>query len=70
VNKLPMAIPFCPYSRDHGRTELRPLARQTPEQKFCGTWYDCPKCHSSVLFPSKELTDFLEQFKKPVVNNK
>lgn len=34
---------------------LRPLSRQTPEQRFCGIWYDCPHCHFSKLIPSKGL---------------
>jgi hypothetical protein len=39
----------------HGVMELRPTNGQTHEQRFCGTWYDCPKCSSSVLLPSSEL---------------
>lgn len=27
----------------------------TREQAFCGIWYDCYVCHSSVLFTSREL---------------
>src|SRR3990167_7446112 len=27
----------------------------TPEQAFCGAWWDCPRCHSSILFASKAL---------------
>jgi hypothetical protein len=34
--------------------QLRPLARQTYEQQWCGVWYDCtaPQCRSSVLLAS------------------
>jgi hypothetical protein len=37
------------------RLIVRPLERQTPEQRWCGTWYDCPVCHYSVLVLSAEL---------------
>lgn len=30
----------------------RPLAHQTPEQRFCGAWWDCPYCTTAILFPS------------------
>ncbi|MBD3183362.1 hypothetical protein GF312_13780 [Candidatus Poribacteria bacterium] len=56
----PMEIPECPAG--HGKTmEVRPLEKQTYEQKFCGTWFDCtvPGCICSVLFESKELLDHL-----------
>lgn len=41
----------------HGYMELRPIERQTPEQRWCGVWYDCaaPHCMSSVLLPTGEL---------------
>src|SRR5690606_23509616 len=51
----------CPSNPDHGPLEPRPLERQTPEQKWCGTWFDCTRCSSSVLVPSPELTKFLEE---------
>ena len=40
----------------HGGMRQRPLDRQTPEQKWCGVWWDCqdPRCHSSILFESEE----------------
>ena len=49
--------PSCPASHEHGYMELRPLSRQTREQRWCGVWYDCSaaRCHSSVLYPSPEL---------------
>lgn len=50
---LPMELPKC---HKHGvQMGLRPLACQTPEQKFCGVWYDCPACTQSVLVESHEL---------------
>ena len=47
-------LPRCPR---HGTMALRPLARQTAEQRWCGTWYDCTAhcCWTSVLLPSPEL---------------
>lgn len=50
-----MELPRCPV---HGcQLEYRP--GRTPEQRFCGTWYDCPYpgCAHSVLFPSEELQE-------------
>lgn len=26
-----------------------------PEQSWCGTWFDCPRCTYSVLLPSVEV---------------
>ena len=46
-----MKLPECPADANHGQLVLRPLDRQTPEQQFCGVWYDCQHCKSSVLFP-------------------
>jgi hypothetical protein len=36
---------------------LRPLERQTYEQRFCGVWYDCPDpdCRRTVFYPSDAL---------------
>lgn len=34
----------------------RPSSSQTPEQRFCGAWWDCTYCRTAVLFPSQELT--------------
>lgn len=46
---LLMELPKC---SEHGiYMVLRPLACQTPEQKFCGAWYDCPACTQTVLLP-------------------
>jgi len=33
-------LPSCPASPQHGPCVLRPLARQTYEQRWCGTWAD------------------------------
>lgn len=52
---LPMELPRCPSDDSHGYLELRPLSRQTPEQQWCGVWYDCLRCKSSVLFQSAQL---------------
>lgn len=48
-----MAIPKCPSCG--GKMEYRPGG--TPEQRYCGAWYDCtaPGCSCSVLIPSKEI---------------
>lgn len=54
--KYPLAErPKCPTCGVY--MELRPLYGQTPEQKYCGTWYNCPspRCSCSVLLPSVEL---------------
>jgi hypothetical protein len=41
--------------------ELRP--NYTPEQAFCGTWYQCTgqRCLNSVLMPSPGLLTQLDQ---------
>lgn len=50
----------CPR---HGPLELRPTTHQTPEQRWCGTWFDCPHRDYYVLLPSAELLAQLgEQF--------
>ena len=64
MSNLPMELPICPSDKGHGQMMLREQKRQTVEQLFCGTWYDCPNCSSSVLFPSMELQEFLKQFKQ------
>jgi hypothetical protein len=46
----------------HGDTMiLRPLSRQSKEQQWCGTWYDCQRCTGSVLLPSEELIESWRQ---------
>jgi len=54
MNTEIMERPICRHE-GHGHMELRPQHRQTPEQKFCGTWYDCLRCGSGELFPSPAL---------------
>lgn len=56
----------CPVH--HIGMEQRPLSKQTPEQMFCGAWWDCvrPGCKSSILFQSAELVAHLESFKAPL----
>ena len=62
MSNLPMELPKCSVE-GHGQMELRDMTRATYEQKFCGTWYDCtyPGCNNSVLYPSKELKELLEE---------
>lgn len=57
-NKDLMLLPKCP-NPEHGEMMLRPAKHQTQEQRYCGTWYDCPEpgCSCSVLIPSKEIRD-------------
>jgi len=52
VTRLPAERPRC---REHGYMTLRPLERQTYEQRFCGTWYDCGHCGASMLYYSRDL---------------
>ena len=49
---LPAVLPHC-KKPGHGQMVLRPLSKQTPEQKSCGVWYDCSHhdCYCSVLYP-------------------
>ena len=57
---LPAERPRC---RRHGiYMTLRPASRQTKEQAFCGTWYDCPEphCTTSALLASPGLMAQLE----------
>lgn len=54
------AEPFrCPTHRE--LLVKRPLGQQTQEQLSCGTWFDCQRCHYSVLVQSDELMAFLEE---------
>lgn len=53
ADHLPMTLPECPCG--HGAMHQRDTKRQTPEQLFCGVWYDCHECSSSVLFTSVQL---------------
>lgn len=60
MGKELIKLPEC---YEHGQMLLRPKEHQTYEQAWCGTWYDCGKCCNSVLYPSKELTEFLNEQK-------
>lgn len=57
--------PVCPSDPAHGFMELRdPPGGWTPEQRFCGIWYDCrkgPGHYASVLYQSPELVAFLAE---------
>lgn len=52
-------LPECPQG--HGQMVLRDPKTYTPEQAWCGIWYDCPpgppgsSCKSSTLLPSAAL---------------
>lgn len=50
-----MTSHLCPSNAAHGEMELRPESKMTQEQRWCGTWYDCPRCHSSLLVPAPAL---------------
>ncbi len=59
-----MEVPRCPV---HGEPmAYRPAG--TPEQAFCGTWYDCqhPGCSCSVLLTSRELAEMYAKAGKPI----
>ena len=58
MNNALMTLPVCPSCPEHGQLKLR--VSNTSDQQFCGVWYDCGQCHSSVLLPSKELNEFLK----------
>jgi hypothetical protein len=45
--------PVCHYS-EHGVLVLRPLDRQSYESLYCGLWWDCQRCASSTLYPSRD----------------
>lgn len=49
------APPIC--GRHGPIIRMRPREDPSPEQAWCGAWYDCPvrNCHSSVLVPSAAL---------------
>lgn len=56
--KRPMRTPVCGAYPEHGPMEER--GRVSDEQRWCGVWFDCGRCASSVLFPSQELKEHLE----------
>jgi hypothetical protein len=43
----------CPARSEHGPLRLR--ANPSQEAAWCGTWYDCERCKSSILIESAEL---------------
>ena len=45
--------PACHYS-EHGPLVLRPLGGQSYESLYCGLWWDCQRCASSTLYPSRD----------------
>lgn len=53
----------CPVHKKAG--VVRDMRGATPEQKWCGTWYDCtePRCGWSGLEPSAELAKDLAKQK-------
>ncbi len=59
-----MELPRCPV---HG-CQLIHRPGGTQEQRYCGTWYDCPVggCYYSVLFPSVELAQEYKKAGKPI----
>jgi hypothetical protein len=50
--KTQTEINECPQ---HGPLKPRPKERQTPEQLWCGEWFDCEKCRYTSLVRSPEL---------------
>lgn len=53
LEMLPAERPKCP--KGHGFMELRPAG--TPEQVWCGIWYECRSgCTSAVLLMGDELS--------------
>jgi hypothetical protein len=49
-----MDLPRCPTHPEF-QMVVRPTTHQTPEQLFCGVWYDCQACSQSVLFKGVQL---------------
>ena len=56
------AILLLPRCSVHG-AQMEYQIPRTPEQKYVGAMYVCPMCKNSTLIPSKELLNFLDQFK-------
>ena len=51
-----LVIPKC---EDHD-LQMEYVIPQTYEQRWVGASYRCPQCGRSILFPSKELKEFLK----------
>lgn len=49
------AAPVCSTHKIPMVKRTSPL--MSAEQRWCGEWWDCPKCTSSVLFPRRELIE-------------
>lgn len=47
------ALERLPECRNHGQMEL--VERVSTHEAWCGVWYRCPDCHSSVLLTSPAL---------------
>jgi len=41
--------------KNGGELVERPKTHQTPEQIWCGTWFDCTRCGTTCLIESAEL---------------
>lgn len=59
----------CPNLQCNRPMVERPAANQTPEQRFCGVWWDCPRCGTSVLYPSVELEQQLAEQRASVARD-
>ena len=53
-----------PFTCPHHQTELIERPGYTPEQRFCGTWYECGQCHYTVLVESDERKQLHEAAEK------
>lgn len=61
MDRALMNLPKC---KTHSQMILRTPTLQSAEQKWCGTWYDCPQCPVSVLFPSPDLNRQLAEMRE------
>lgn len=52
-------VPICPAHGLHGSMVPRDPAAMSRQQAWCGEWYDCQHCTSSLLQPSPALTRWL-----------
>ena len=52
----------CPSQTGHG--DLVERKPGTVEQAWCGQWFDCTRCASSVLLPSSALQTSLDEMRK------
>lgn len=63
MTKAIVRMPDCIADPEHGQMVRRPLERQTYQQKWCGIWYDCLNCGSSILLESEELRKYLQPYR-------